>query len=524
MYRIALIALLGCPAFAGWIDYNVGPFHVFSDAGDKTARDRLNEMEQLRHVLGVMLGKDSLGVGGPSTSQLDTVWPVDVILFANTKQYAPHALQKPLIEGGSAMLAAWTADTPLPRDLLRQVTRMLIDENAGVMPDAIETALCDLFSTIKVNGTKISIGAPLPAGEISGARLNAWAKIQMLATNPDFTGKLRVYLNNMQGVGDEELAARNAFGLTLTKLNEMADTYAKAGKFEAAPASGEAINPNRDFIEKPMDKARVDALMAELAAGGRNFPPESPRGLVAKNTRPSLELAAKANPKWGEPHARLAALETDPKAQVAELKIATKLEPRNTAYWQQLAQSQTAANQYADAEKSWAMALKAAPTDAERDRIRKIRIDLDEQRAAWEAAEKKRIADEEAAHLQMLKDQAAAEVHSAEKAMNEKLGGLKPGEKPEAWWDDPAGEKLSGSLARVDCLAGGPMRLTINIDGGGTIRLLIRDPNHLTVKNAAEAKFGCGVQKPVRKIRVIYNVKADAKMNTVGDVAMVEFP
>src|SRR5579862_5496206 len=113
MRPVLLAALLAAaPAFAQrWIEYRVGPFRVVSDAGDKAARDRLNEMEQLRHVLGVMLGKDSLGVGGPSTSQLDTVWPVDVILFANTKEYGPHALQKPMIEGGSAMLAAWTADT-----------------------------------------------------------------------------------------------------------------------------------------------------------------------------------------------------------------------------------------------------------------------------------------------------------------------------------------------------------------------------------------------------------------------------
>ena len=108
--------------------------------------------------------------------------------------------------------------------------------------------------------------------------------------------------------------------------------------------------------------------------------------------------------------------------------------------------------------------------------------------------------------------------------MNQKLGGMKPGEKPEAWWEEPPGEKIAGSLARVDCLPGGPIRLTVNIDGGGTIRLLIRDPNHLAVKGTGEAKFGCGVQKPLRKIRVIYNVKADAKMDTVGDVAMVDFP
>ncbi len=82
---------------------------------------------------------------------------------------------------------------------------------------------------------------------------------------------------------------------------------------------------------------------------------------------------------------------------------------------------------------------------------------------------------------------------------------------------------MAGTLARVDCLKG-PLRLTISIDGGGSIRLLIRDPNKLVVHGSSQARFGCGIQKPARKIKVVYNVKADAKLDTVGDVAMVEFP
>ena len=165
MYRLVLAAFLAVFASgANWVEYRVGPFHIVSDAGDKAARERLNELEQLRHVLGVMIGKDSLSVGGPSTSKLDTVWPIQIFLFANAKEYGPHALKQPLIEGGSALLGARSADAPLPRDLLRLLTRMLIDQNAGRMPDAMETALCDLLSTLKATGTKVMIGAPLPAG------------------------------------------------------------------------------------------------------------------------------------------------------------------------------------------------------------------------------------------------------------------------------------------------------------------------------------------------------------------------
>jgi hypothetical protein len=525
MYRVLLAAVLAAaPAFAErWIEYRAGPFHVFSDAGDKAARDRLNEMEQLRHVLGVMLGKDSLGVGGPQQSQLETVWPIDVVLFSSTKSYAPHAPGHPFIEGGSAMLAGWTADTPPPHDFLRALTRMLIDQNSGRMPDAVETALCDLFSTIQTKGPKVMLGAPLGAGELPPDRLKAWAKLQMLSTYPEYSGKIRVYLNNLQGLGDESLASRNAFGLTPAKLNEIVNAYVAAGKFAAVPASGEPINPNVDFIEKPVDKAVIDGLVAEFAADGKTFPPESPRGLVAKNNRPALELAAKANPRWGEPYFRMAALESTSAAKIQDLKTAAKLEPRRTEYWQALAAEQTTAEQYADAEKSWTAALRAAP-EADRERIRKIRLDMDEKRAAFEAAEKIRIAREQAAELQRIKDSAAAEVHAAEAAANKAAGPLDSKQKPVDWWEDPPGEKLSGSLSRVDCLNGGALRLTINIDGGGTIRLLIRDLKQVQVRDVGATRFGCGLTRPARKIRVIYNVKADAKLNTVGEVAGVDFP
>lgn len=422
------------------------------------------------------------------------------------------------------MLAAWTADTPLAHDLLRALTRMLIDQNAGRMPETIETALCDLFSTIKANGPKVMLGAPPASGELPPERMRAWAKMQMLATLPDYEGKVRVYLNNLQGVGDEALASRNAFGLTPAKLKEIAEAYAAAGKFEAAQVSGEAINPNLDFVEKPVDKASIDGLIAELAAGGKNFPPESARGLLAKNNRPALELAAKANPRWGEPYFRLAALESGDAAKIQHLKTAAKLEPRNSTYWQALAEAQTNANQYSDAGKSWSAALRAAPNEADRERIKQIRADFDEKRAAFEAAEKKRIASEQAAELQRIKDSAAAEVHAAEAAASKKAGPLESNQKPVGWWEDPPGEKLSGSLARVDCLAAGALRLTINIDGGGTIRLLIRDLNQVQVKEVGQTKFACGLTRPARKIRVIYNVKVDAKLNTVGEIAGVDFP
>ena len=514
MSRLLFLALLAPACFgAGWTEYRSGPFHVISDAGDRVARDRLTEMEQLRHALGVTLGKDDL----------QTVWPIQIVLFANQRDYAPYALPGPFAPGGSSTLSAWNGATPLPHDWFRALTRMLIEDNAGRMPEYVETALCDLFSTIQVNATRVSIGAQPAQGELPAERMRSWAMFQMLATQPDFSGRLHVFLSNLQQGADENVAARNSFDITKAELDKRADAYLRAANFAAAPISGLTISPSHDFVETQVPQSAIDPLVAELKAQGKEFPPESPRGLLAKGTREALEQAAKANPKWAEPHVKLAALETEPAAKAKELKAAATLESRNSAGWQALAQAQAAVEQYADAEKSWVMAERSAVNQEERERVHKARIDLEEERAAFEIAEKKRLAAERAAELQRIKDSAADEVHAAEAAANARMGGLNSGQAPVAWWNDANGQKLSATLTRVDCLAES-LRLTLQPASGAPVKLLVRDPNKLSVKGSNEAQFACGVQKPAKKINLVHDGKPDAKLGTAGDILLVEFP
>ncbi len=528
IFRILIAAVFALPACADWVEYRSGPFHVFTEAGDKEGRDALTTLEQLRHVLAAQIGKP----------ELTTVFPIHLVLFRNQKAYLPYALPKPLMDGGSATLAAWTADLPMARDLLREFTQRLIDDNAGRMPDEIETALQDLFSTIQVNATRVSLGSPPAEGELTGDRQRAWAKLQMLATQPEFSGKLRIYLNNLQQAGEEDTAARNAFNLTAAKLAERLEAYVRAGKFESAPMVGRALNPNRDFIEKEIPKPAIDALLAELKAGGKDFPPESPRGLLAKNTVPSLELAIKANPKWAEPHFKMAMLATDLGTKIGRLKAATNLDPRNQQYWRILAEAQAEAGLFADAEKSWTAAERAAPNSTERARIHQSKLELQERRGEADLAERRRAREEEARELQNLKDAALAEVRAAERGANERLAenaGNTKGAVP--WYGDPSGIQVVGRLTRVDCLASGAMRLTITPEGppSRTKRvpasppgqvLLIRDPKQITVSSAEseQAEFACGIQRAPRKIEAQHNGKADPKLGTTGDVLVVKFP
>ncbi len=510
-----------------WVEIHVGPFHVISDAGSKAARERLNLIEQLRYALGVDLGKVGIGKEG-----LQTVWPMDLILFANQAEAAAHPTAKTFVDGGAARLSVLSADAPIPPEWLRSLARLLIDENSGRMPDSIETGLCDLFSTIQVKNTHVLLGAP--PGDLSAERLRAWARMQMLATLPDYSGKVRVYLNNMQQTGDESVAVRNAFDTTPAKLDALVDAYIKAGKFEAVSVGGEPLDPNRDFPERVLDKLEMDEVLAELASDGKTFPPDSPRGLAEQRGRENLEAAIRANPHWAEPYSKLAELETDPAKEIQELKMAATLDPRNAENWQDLAEAQAAAHLYVEAAKSWSQAERNAADDAERARIHTARMALDTKRADFTEDEKRREVDDAAKDLERVKAAAAAEVHAAEKAADARADArLKesktgsptkpPAQKPVDWWDDPKGEKVEGKLTRVDCF-NGPLRLTIQKEGGAVVRVAVRNLKSLTVHGADEAVFGCGASRPTRKIRLVYQPQPDAKLGTLGDVLVVEFP
>jgi hypothetical protein len=507
-----LLTAAGSQAADKWTEYRSGPFRVVSNAGDKPAREALTTLEQVRFVLGTYLG---------SKNGLDTVWPIQLVLFANQKEYGPHALPQTFIPGGSTMLAAWTADTPLPHPFLRDVTEILLQDNAGPLPARIETALTDLFSTIQVNaGTKVTLGTPPASGELPEPRMRNWARIQLLATNPDYTGKLRVYLNNLEQSGDEDAAIRNAFDLSRAEFDKRVDAYYKAGQFQGVTFGAKPIAPNRDFIEKPVPDTSL--ITKELQLGGKTFVAGTPRAMAERGTPESLQAAVKANPKWAEPHAKLAAMENNPQTKITELKQATSLQPRNVEYWLALAHAQEAAEQYDDAAKSWARAEIAAPNEDDRTKIHSARIEESEKRAEYDIELKKRLAALRAADLERIKKDAADEVHAAEAAANARQGGLKAGEKPVAWWTQEQGEYVSGTLTRIECLSGS-MRLTIQSANNATLRLAVEDPKQITVREGT-AEFVCGVQKPTRKIGVVHDGKPNAKLNTTGNIKVVEFP
>jgi hypothetical protein len=237
-----------------------------------------------------------------------------------------------------------------------------------------------------------------------------------------------------------------------------------------------------------------------------------------------LKKASELNPRWGEPYLRMAERQDDLAQKAELLKKAANLDARNIDYWQLLAKTETAAKDYPAAQKAWAGAERAAANDEERARIHQVRLQAEQERADYEAAEKKRIADERERDIQRVKAQSDAAIRAAEEASNKRLnpdGKALP--KPEGWYEGTSGDAtVEGILARLDCM-GKQARLVIQTSDGKTVQLLVGDPSQIAIAGGGEKALSCGAQKSQRTVSVQYKAKPNAKLKTAGEATTIEF-
>lgn len=540
-----------------WIALQSGPFEVFSNAGDRPAREKLMFLEQFRETLRVITGKQEMRL----------VWPIHVIVSKGAATTGGPVLF-PL--GRDARMIAASDAGGFSRDTLKELARILIHENTYRLPPEVEQGLIELVSTVQIDGPRITLGAPVPEAE----RSRGWALMHMVTVNPEYAARSRVMISNLEQSGDFEAAYHNAFEKTAAQINQQADAYLKAGVFGTNPISGRALSLTRDF--KPVQLGSEDARLAQadlLLAGGQAAEataaykelhgPEATEGLAllalaaqkddearmalqdaidshSNSARAWFELgrlesdamdlkkASELNPRWAEPYYELADL--DPaidkehlEQRAALLKKAANLDPRNVAYWQALAKTYIAAKDFGEAQKAWAGAEHAAASDEARESIHQARLQVEEKHFDYDAAERKRLSDEREADLQRVKAQSEAAIHAAEDAARKRLnpnGAVPP--KPEVWYQgSETGPSVQGVFARLDCL-GTEARLVIQVADGKTVQLLVPDPTNINT-GGDEKALNCGPQKQPRQVLVHYTAKPDAKLHTAGEATAIEF-
>ncbi len=515
-----------------WIEFDSGPFQVLTNAGDKTGRETLNYLEQLRHTLGATLGKQDL----------HSIWPIRLIVLKSGKQ--SQASFAGVKMGRDSYIASITAINP---ETVSDITRILIDANAGRMPEGIERGLVSLFSTLSVDGTKVSIGAP------PSTKDRDWSRVHMLTVDPAYNGRLRVLLGNLQKGIEAEPSYKNAFEKTPQQVDEELNAYVLAGKYETTALSGRPLDAKRQLYAKTPDPykvalAQADVLLADGAAGAREAytallnqkagAPEPHEGLGdfdaavkadSQNARAYAELAkvtadatqkkalfAKAeqlNPLWAEPYAMQAEAESVAFRKAPLLKSATQLAPRNASYWRMLAEAQEASHQYADAGKSWGNAERATESLDERNRIRQARQQGEALRLDLQAKDKEEAKRKQEQELQDVKNRALSDIRAFEAKANQGQAPLDPNVKL-GEYQEAKPTLIHGVLVRVDCL-GMQAKLHVQGEDKKTRQVTIRDPSKVAIRGGGNKSLGCGPQKPARPLTI---------ESVNGEVTGVDFP
>jgi hypothetical protein len=553
MRRVLLLAVLPALLCAAdhWVKFTSGPFEILTDAGPRAGRETLVRFLEFRHAIGQIVGEP----------ELQTPLPVRILLFKNAKGWTTPT---PLSEGRATYnIVLQEKATPTPA-LYTDLARLLLHSNTTQMPPAFERGLLSFFSTFSGTGIEIVVGAPPPQPDLD------WARIHLLVVSPEYSGRIRVLLYNLRHGVDEAPAYRNAFGKTPAEVEEQAKRHLAAGNFQTTTLSSRPM-AERDFPERLVSDADAKLARADLLAGKSSeteyeslladkvkiAEAEEGLGLLAlrdgakdearrhfsaamdagtnnarcfieyarlepdyEKARPALLKAAGINPKLDEPFAMMARRDTDPRLRLAHWKAAAERNPRNVNYWQQLADAYLADHNYAEAAKAWKQGEQAATDPAVRDRMRAARVSIEQQRLDYEAAEKRRAAEEEARDIERLKDQARAEVRALEAKANRDTPKSDAPIVP--WWDGPKPDHTAaGSLKQVDCI-GKQARLIVTTPDGATLKLLAPDPGQIVITGGGEVALGCGAQK-ARRVSIGYWAKKNARLGTTGEVATIEF-
>ncbi len=282
--RLSLLLLLPAllpkvmPAEDHWIALKSGPFEVFSNAGERPAREKLMYLEQFRETLRVITGKEEMRM----------VWPVHVIIFKSAAEMPSIPKQWALAR--DARMAAITETGGFSTDSIKELARLLIYENTNRLPADIEKGLIELVSTVQIDGTRITLGAPVPEAE----RTPGWALIQLVTVKPDYAGRSSVLLSNLGQSGDFDAACHNAFEKTGAQIQQQADAYLKAGNFPTASISGRALSMTRDF--KPV---HFGSGRCRRRAGRSSATPAGTLPKPRRRTRPCMgRRRRKASRSW----------------------------------------------------------------------------------------------------------------------------------------------------------------------------------------------------------------------------------
>lgn len=531
----AVVVLNAAAAEPHWTKARLGAFEAVSDDGRKSATQALSQFEQFSFALGTAMGQPDL--------RLDP--PLLIIVFKNAQELRAQC-PAGLFMGRDRLMACTTSEGQLPQSLLHDLTRTLLDKNFSKIPPPIEKALESFFGTVESYAVKVTWGAPPPQAE----RTREWALLHYIITQPDYSGKAKIYVHNLTAGMDQAAASHNAFGEDGPKFLADVDRYYAAGIFNTAAAPNRPLNPDRDFkttfltsdegelmradLLTPASAAIYQSLLqsgkhvaedneglaalalrendtrkareymeAARTAGTKNVVMLTQYGDLEGDPDKAIEILKEAltiDPKYAEAHWTFGERLSDPARRMAEWKQAVNLAPGKHEWWAQYAKLCIDQKQYAEAGRAWMAAAQAAPDAALREQYLNARGMIEQQRLDAEDLERRKQKEEEEKELNRLKDEARQHLAQVEARANQHP--LTAAEKANTveWFGDADSAKLTGILLRVEC-NGKQLRLTVKDQTGKAQILVVPDTGQFEIKGGET--LACGVQKQ-KRVTVAY--------------------
>ena len=512
-----------------WFQTETGSLELVSDQSPKQGLPVLGQVEQLRYAIGELIGYPSLAFQ-----------PRLRLLITQNNRSAGG-----LRQGRSRLVLPLAAGAAVGPEIYHALAAELLDHSAARMPDDLANGLATFLSTVEIRGAHVVWGAPPGVGQ----RTLGWARIHLLATQPKYSGRLRIILFNLQKGVAEDPAFRNATGKSAAEFAAEAQAYLQAGRFETADAPSRTLNAQRDFklktlteedgklaIADLLDEHSAAAYQALLAA--QSHMAEAYGGLgqlclqkgdtagALDNFRQAVELESKDSSLWasyaavetdrvkaGDALAR--ALELDPESAAAhyllgvrnndpvQLELATTFAPRRWQYWDALATAYLDQNRFTDAARAWRAAEQNAPDVSTRAKMEQAWRGMENRRLDFEISQRKQAEADEKAKIDQLKAKAAAQLHAAEARFSKIPEDTGPAPVP---WDEVMPVELKGVLKQVEC-TGSRTRVTIAAADGTVTKLAVKVRKGLV----------CG-SAPNRAVSVEYLKRTDEKLGTAGEI------
>ncbi len=317
----SIYALSICSAFAAeihWIRIQSPNFELYSTASERSARETLEEFEQVRaFFLNTLPTKDQKPL------------PVRIVTFNSAKEYEPYRFNEfatayyyPGAERDTIVMSHGGSET-FPTAIHEYVH--LVIQHAGVKPPPwLNEGLAEFYSTLRPLGGKIVVGDIIP-GRLAALQTEAWVPLSVILgvdhSSPYYneknkagsfynegwalthmlslTGEYRpkwsqVVAEIIKGKDSAE-ALPEVYGKPLSVIDQDLQNYLRGNRFLAGTFDARLEKVNQSFAAEPAPLFDVKLMLLDL----------NERRGKERETEEQIEKLSAEQPSRPEPYAQL---------------------------------------------------------------------------------------------------------------------------------------------------------------------------------------------------------------------------